>query len=207
MLLSFTGVYGKETLTVKPYKFDAGSIGDKKEEGLIYLTKDVLYNKNTGYGWLVKPDYNFIQKRLSKYRNDFTIDGVTGKELSFKADLPAGSWWITMWFDAGFEDSTTLKIKLNGNEQKLNWQVFTPPDEPRTQIQKTYRIFSGSFNAVNNSLQIDMESLLDSVRLLGFTLIPKPEKLSDKDKELYDELVAAGKYNSDKDLKKLEKKS
>lgn len=189
----------------KVYSFDAGGIESIAAEGSVILNEKQIYGPESGYGWTVKPAYAFQREKFKRSRNVFTIDGVTGKEISFKADLPPGKWHLTIWIEAGFEDSSTTEIIVNNKNQKLNWQIFSPSSEPRTEIQKIYRVFKGDIH-IDNSLELKAASRGDSIRLLGFTLIPKAENLNDEQQSILDEIRNTGKYSSGKNLGEIQQK-
>lgn len=197
-------VPAKYILNTKPYKFDPGKY--QKGNDIILLSKEKMYTAESGFGWVKQPDREFERKKLSRSRDEFIIDGVTGKQISFRADIPEGKWFIMIWIEAGFEDSSTITINLNDQLQEIKWQAFSPPDEPRISIQNIFRVYSGSFDIKQQPFEMSIKSELDSVRLLGFTLIPGKEKLSDQEQTLLSELKNAGKYKSDGDIKNIQNK-
>jgi hypothetical protein len=194
ILILFTDlVQSQITSGRKPYKFDMGLLSD---EGSIQISRNNLYQNNIGYGWIKAPDYEFFRENLVRYRDNFTIDGVTAQKLSFQADIPSGLWAITLWIESGFEDSSTTFIEIGNIPQDLNWQTFNPPAEPRRTITKLYRIYTGKFEITGEPFSLYIESILDSVRLLGFTLIPLHENPPGETDPLFAGLQKAGKYNS-----------
>jgi hypothetical protein len=201
ILASFllSSVFAEGTNKKKPYIYDAGPAGEKSFHKGIKIPSGKMYTKENKAGWVKPPVYDFVRDDFSKSRNAFTIDGTAGKSFSFRTGIPSGTWYFTAWIESGFEDSSTTIISINNIIQDLKWQIFSPPSEPRTSIQKLYRVYSGK-TEINDGCIIEFSSPGDSVRLLGFTLIPADEELNAEEESILKEIKEAGKYTSEKGL-------
>ncbi|MDZ7318552.1 MAG: hypothetical protein ONB11_05320 [candidate division KSB1 bacterium] len=178
------------------FRFDAGAENSAVQKRTILLTPDMIYEPRNGFGWLARPDRAFVRSGLERSRSEFTIDGVVGQEISFRADLTEGNWWLTLWLEAGVEDSSTVSIAINGEKRNLHWQAFAPPAEGRTEIQYIYRLFHGHVAVHEDGLQFLMTCQRDSVRLLGFTLMPDPLPNKPIHHQLIGRFKQAGRYGA-----------
>ena len=79
-------------LTKAPWLFDAGPRGSAIASRTILLTPEDSYTPALGYGWLEPPQVAVTRESWSRSRTSFTIDGVGGRQILFRADIPAGSW-------------------------------------------------------------------------------------------------------------------
>lgn len=190
----------------KPYFFDAGAPQIELLDNGVPLTAGWQYSNENGYGWLSNnKGKSFFHEGWEPSRDAFLIDGIAGDELNFKADIPEGEWWITVWFEAGLEDSSTANILANGKNITPPLQTFTPNSEERESIQKIYRVIQQKVKVEDQGLQLDFVGKEDVFRLLGFSVIPDSEPTG-KAAEIYEEMKAAGDFNSEEELEPLIKK-
>jgi hypothetical protein len=164
-----------------PLKFDAGNRESQLMEHYVKISPNDTYNTDKGYGWTIPPKYSFHQKELATttMRDDLTIDGVTGKELEFKIDIPAGEWWFTFWMEAGNDYANTLKLFLNDKEKKIDWSLLMPGEAGPDKPMRIYRVFHTKVTFEEDGFKYRLVGGKDSVRICGFTFIPnaKPETL------------------------------
>jgi hypothetical protein len=194
-------------LDARPYFFDAGAKGSVVARNALLLTVEDRYDPRRGYGWESNPSSSFERPRLRRSRNDLTIDGVTAMELTFRADIPPGPWWMTVWVEAGTEDSSTLQCFLNGEELKLEFQAFKPPAEPRTEIQHIYRVLNTPLHVREAGVRLQLKGNQDSVRLMGIALIPWKEASTDPHRTFLQELREAGTVHAKIPLRPLREKA
>jgi hypothetical protein len=206
LLILFNHAHGEENPDKKIFRFDAGSVNSPLFENSTKLTRENLYNESLGFGWIIPPEYEFEREILKNARSPFLIDGVTGKNISFKLKAAEGDWHFTVWIESGTEDSSTTVIKINGIEQEKNWQIFNPPAEPRTSIQKAYRIFNREINLADNEFNLSIESAEDSIRLLGFSLIPAVKNPDEKSQKIFEEIKSARTIQSGINLGQIKNK-
>lgn len=162
------------------------------------LTPTTLYTPNNGFGWTADPERAFFNEQFSRSRDAFIIDGVEAQNLEFRSDIPSGEWLVTLYLDAGYEDSSTVKLKVNESSIDLRWHPFQPSAEPRKKLQPSYRVYQGLFK-VTNSLSFTVIGGVHKARLLGFSLIPKTTA-SNEQEALLSELKALGKYPGNQTL-------
>lgn len=184
-------VYARQgTLDRKPYRFDAG--GHAATINTFPLQPADMYDATRGYGWIKAPKSALERWNLKRFRSSFEQTTVIAKELSFRADIPAGTWWLTCWIDAGWEDSSSLALSLNGKSVAYRWQPFARPAELRSEIQRIYRVLQASIIVHSQGLEFGLEGVKDSVRLLGFSLIPEPGIEKPAHDRILSELAAKG---------------
>ena len=180
----------------QPYYFDTGSPTSEHAEGTIRLTPSMAYDTTRGFGWTEPPTTSFSRPDLARSRDAFTLDGVTGQRLAFRADVPPGTWWMTLWMEAGIEDSSTAALMLNDVAQTPAWYAFPPPAEPRTVLQRIYRLTHRRVEVGADGVRIEWTGGADSVRVLGFSLMPDPQPASPRHRALLERLRAAGRYDA-----------
>lgn len=204
MLLACSSMAQPITFDTAPYIFDVEPKESISGENTYSLTPGFKYNDENGYGWLSNNGDSFYHKEVERSRNEILIDGVSGQELNFKADLPYGKWWIAIWFEAGLEDSSTIQIKANGSNITPELQAFTPGSEPRESIQKIYRVVQKKVSIGEDGLRLELIGKEDKVRLLKLSFIPDFEVGNHPFlKDIHSKIQQAGKYNSDADLPQL----
>lgn len=184
----------------QPYFFDAGAAQSELSDNGVPLTASWQYSKENGYGWLSNnKGESFFHEGWEPSRDAFLIDGIAGDELNFKADISKGEWWVTVWFEAGLEDSSTANIIANGKNITPWLQTFTPNSEERESIQKIYRVIQQKVTVEDQGLQLDFVGNEDVFRLLGFSVIPDSEPKG-KAAEIYEEMKSAGGFDSEEKL-------
>ncbi|MFK7845406.1 MAG: hypothetical protein AB8G77_08900 [Rhodothermales bacterium] len=160
--------------TYQVYRFDAGDA--TSTPGTIQLTPADTYSEGTGYGWITAPEATFSRESLSRFRAAPLQDGVAGERIAFRADIPEGQWWMSLWMEAGLEDTNTARLSVNESPVPLGWNSFDAPAEPRAKIQKPYRVLHTSVDVKSDGLHFELIGQADSVRVLGFNLYPEPKK-------------------------------
>lgn len=180
----------------RPYRFDAGGPESSVAEGAVLLTPADRYEAARGYGWTEAPERAFVRPGLRRSRDAFTLDGVAGMQVAFRADVPDGTWWVTLLVEAGLEDASTMAITLGGEPFAPAWQRFNPPAERRTQIQKIYRLLHRPVEVADGALRFELTGGADTVRVLGFSLLPEPAAATAAQRALLDRLATAGRYGS-----------
>ncbi len=180
-----------------PYFFDAGGHGSEVPDGYYPLTPDTKYSEQNGYGWVGDGLKPFTRQEWKKSRDAFLIDGVSAKRVGFRADIPPGKWWLVLWFGAGMEDSSTTRLLVNGKNTTPALQAFTPDEEPRKVIQKTYRVIQQQVVIADSGLTFSLLGEQDSVRLMGFALIPDPGVPQNGElSSVLKKIKEAGRYDS-----------
>ncbi len=184
----------------KPYFFDVGGSNTPLGFDSKPITPEFKYSQSNGYGWLSEDLEGFYHEDWEASRNAMIIDGLKADEIAFKADLNEEDWWLTLWIDGGLEDSSTVSLSINGIEQELELQAFSPHAENgvlRESPQKMYRIIQRRVETEQGSLTFKLKGGRDVARLLAFSLIPdKIAPQNDEQKEamaLFEEKAA---YNS-----------
>lgn len=185
----------------QPYFFDAGGSKSELAEGSLPVISGFEYTNEYGYGFTSGGGEPFYHEGTERSRDAFLIDGIIGKDFEFKADLPEGDWWLTLWFELGMEDSVTTRFYVQGENIKPGFQPFSEGAEGRTQIDKTYRYFQHKLNVGSQGLTFRIQGIEDDVRLLGFSMLPNPKvPASGKALNIYKEIEEAGRFNSTTDL-------
>jgi len=188
----------------KPYFFDVGDKKSKLAKDANLITPDFLYNKENGYGWLIENLTSFHHNEWERSRDAFLIDGASSQKVEFRADLPAGEWWVAIWYEAGLEDSSTVQIYANGANITPELQAFTPGAEPRQDIQKMYRVVQQKVEVQENGLTLKISGKEDIVRLLGFSFIPEFEiEENPKLRQIHNKIQKAGNFDRNEELSPL----
>lgn len=205
MLVGCTGNHPQPIqFQLNPYFFDAGAPDTELAEGKLPITPNLTYTPEFGYGLTTSTAEPFYHPATEKGRTAFLVDGIKAPEIGFKADLPSGEWWLTIWMEFGMEDSLTTRFYLQGKQTELHLQSFSPEAEPRTQIEKTYRVFSKKVYVGADGLEFKLQGNNDEVRLLGFSLIPNPGVPTDLEAmAVYNVIKEAGRFDSQTDLTEL----
>lgn len=187
--------------TKKPYFFDAGDKSSNFADNHFLISPDVIYQEENGYGWLTENLNPFSRDEWMKSRDDFLIDGISDERIEFRADLPEGEWWITIWFEAGMEDSSSVNIFANGENITPELQAFNPGAEPRNRIQKIYRVIQQKVVLDDIGLTLSFVGEKDIVRLLGFAFIPVSESDSKSEAAgFFKKIKIAGEFDSKEKL-------
>lgn len=186
-------VLGAE-LTSQPLRFDVGPAGSEIAVRMTELTPEDSYLPERGFGWLAAPTRTLHEDGWSRSRDALTIDGVAGKELVFRIDLPAGTWGLTAWFNAGMEDSSTMIITVNEHSVIPVWQAFNPPAEGRNNPLVNFRVHHHLLTLDEAGLELAFRSKSDEVQLLGLSLIPYEKPVSTSQLTFLEELKQRGTY-------------
>lgn len=187
------------------YFFDAGAINSKLAKGKYRITPDLVYSEELGYGWTSKNLKEFYHEATEESRGDFLVDGVIGNEIGFKADLPSGDWWLSIWFEGGVKDSVSTIITIQGEKQNFDLQAFQPHTEAREKIQKMYRVVQKKVEVGDNGLILNVSGQDDDVRLLGIGLVPLEKPQNQKQEELFSLIKQTGSLNSDQNIESVRK--
>ena len=137
------------------------------------LNPDSLYTPQLGFGWTERPATAFARGDLSRSRDALNIDGVTGKQLAFQADVASGDWFVTLWLEVAEAKDQWPRVVVQGQPQRLPWQQFRPPAEPRQAPHDVYRIFQCLTTVSGQGLTLELIGADDAVRLLGVSLIQR----------------------------------
>jgi len=180
----------------QPYYFDFGPEDSEVSDQAVLVTDQMIYSTKEGFGWLEKPERAFDNQYFERSRDAFNIDGVEGKKLEFQVDVPEGEWWITLYADAGYEDTSTVNLTINDQSIDLGWHAFQPSAEPRKEIQTSYRVFQGLFST-KEFIRVSFEGGDYKARLLGLTLIPKSSPKNSTQNQILADLNRTGKYPGD----------
>lgn len=184
----------------QPYFFDAGAINSNLAEGKYLVTPDLVYSEELGYGWTSVNLKEFYHEATEESRGDFLVDGVIGSEVGFKADIPSGDWWLTIWFEGGIEDSVASTITIQREIQNFDLQAFQPHTEAREDIQKMYRLVQKKVRVGDDGLALNITGNKDQVRLLGIGLVPAQEAQNQKQEELLSLIKRTGLLTSDQNI-------
>lgn len=184
----------------QPYFFDAGAANSNLAEGKYLITPDLVYSEELGYGWTTENLKEFYHEATEESRGAFLVDGVIGSEVGFKADIPSGDWWLTIWFEGGIEDSVASTITIQGEIQNFDLQAFQPHTEAREEIQKMYRLVQKKVRVGDDGLALNIIGNNDQVRLLGIGLVPTQKPQNQKQEELLSLIKQTGLLNSDQNI-------
>lgn len=190
----------------QPYFFDAGAVNSELAKGKYLITPDLIYSEKVGYGWTTKNLREFYHEATEESRGDFLVDGVIGSEIGFRADIPAGDWWLSIWFEGGIEDSVASTITIQGETQIFDLQAFHPHTEAREKIQKMYRIVQKKIQVKSNGLTLNIAGSDDEVRLLGVGLVPVQDPQNQKQEELFSLIKQTGSLNSTQNIESVRKR-
>ena len=108
-----------------------------------------------------------------------------------------------LWMESGIEDSSTALLVVNEKPVSLGWHSFARSAEPVTRLKKTYRFFQQAFDVTEQSFSFQMTGVQDSLRILGFALIPDKKPQTEIENRLYEKISQAGRYKSDLSLSSL----
>ncbi|MEX2363697.1 MAG: hypothetical protein WD597_08740, partial [Balneolaceae bacterium] len=184
-----------------PYFFDIGANNSEVGEEAYLLTPDFQYSEENAYGWLSSKAKTFEHTEWERSRDAFLIDGASNEKWEFKADIPEGEWWLALWYEAGFEDSSTIQIMVNGENTTPELQAFTEGAEARVDIQKMYRVVQQKVEVTDSGITFSLTGDKDIVRLNGFALIPDPGSAEEEELlQLSNKIKEAGTFNSQQEL-------
>ena len=189
----------------KVYFFDIGTKETDKTEFSISLPGDQLYSLNNKSGW-DKEYKNQFQRDLlyiRSVRNSLTYDGITDKEIKFKIDLPKGNYLLTYWIEVGYDKDGTSKIFVNGTDKKIVQHKLKEDEEGQIRFISQYRVINTEFQSTDSVNELFWKGEADSIRLLGFSIIPKEIKEIENQRPISEKISLAGVYNSNIDLNDL----
>ncbi|MEZ4700915.1 MAG: hypothetical protein R2834_11335 [Rhodothermales bacterium] len=173
------------------HRFDFGPEASEIEPGHTLVTPASVFDAGRGFGWSTPPAAAFARPDLYLSRSVATQDGVSGNDLAFDVRAAAGDWWVTLWMEAGLEDSSTVRIAINDEERPAGWLAVHPQAEPRSEIQAIYRVFHDRVTLDTDRFRLRLTAGQDSVRLLALTLVPVQASTTP---ELAARLAEAGRY-------------
>jgi len=198
---------GPGSLAGDVFRFDAGPADSPLEPWAERLDRTSSYTPGLGFGWTRGPRSDFHRRELARSRTARTIDGVVGRRLSFRANLAAGTWLLTLWVEAGREDDSTLKIITQGQPRSTGWHAFRPPAEPRRSCQKIYRVYQETTTVGSEGFSCDLIGQQDEVRLLGFSLIRQDPPTEPDHRHFLRRLALADRYDCNAPLEDLMKRA
>lgn len=202
-LLSSYGYAAPLTDQGTVFFFDAGPQDSAVDSGSIAISLNENFSSETGFGWTQVPGGDFTRTRLSRSRNALTIDGVSGINLGFRANVSPGKWHIAVWLEANRPGDSLGVIRLQGDVQKLGWQKFSPSAEPNSTRPKTYRVHRAVVIADSAGVTVELGGAGQEVRLLGISLVRAADERRTDTDEFHRMLALAGSYDSLVPLSKL----
>lgn len=197
----------EKILEREPVIFDFGSINTAKYLNSIPVDEKLKFNSGTGYGWNILPENSFERNSLrsTTLRNDLTIDGVAGKEIEYKVNIPGGRWWFTFWMEAGNDYTNSATLKINGEERKIDWFRIKAGEEGESQKMNLYRVYHTITDITDRGFTFNLQGGKESIRILGFSLIPYKTPSTDLHFKIERIVKEAGKYKSRVSLTDLHK--
>ncbi len=183
---------GNETVL----RFDAEPTESQTDQGSIALDIDSDYAATTKFGWTHRPAGAFRRPELVRSRDATTIDGVYGREITFRADVKQGEWVVIVKLEAEYTAAKTLRLLLQGQQQQLLWQSFGTPAEPARSQPRLYRIYQNSIQVANDGLVLQLIGVEQDVRLLGISLFRLPGQTGPAVQSLHNRLAAVGGYQN-----------
>ncbi len=185
------------------FRFDVGPRDSLVEEGSVALYPQSVYTSESGFGWTQAPTQGFQRLELERSRNAMSIDGVAGKRLSLRADVGPGDWTVRVWLESVRTDTTPIQVHIQGHKQKLGWQKFTSPAEPKRSPPKTYRTFQAATHVGSDGFSLELKGAEQEVRLLGISLIRQVPERNPSHRKFLAQLASAGSYRCDDSLAEL----
>lgn len=177
-----------------PRTFDAGP---EAAPGMLPLSSTDRYTPQRGYGWEGDLGRPFVRNDVATFRPLALQDGVAAPHLRFRSDVPDGDYRVTLWIEAGLEDSTTAVVTLNGGARPFPNQAFVPPAEPRTAIQKLYRVLHATVPVTDGHIRLEVDGgEADTVRVLQIALAPIPVRRTTQQRAWRQAVGDAGRFES-----------
>ncbi len=177
-------------------RFDAEPTESQTDQQSIPLYVDSNYTAGMRFGWTRRPAGTFRRAELLRSRNATTIDGVYGREVTFRADVKQGDWVVIVKLEAEYTAAKTLRLFLQGQQQELHWQSFGTSAEPPKSRQRLYRIYQNSVQVAADGLVLHLIGVEQDVRLLGISLFRLTEQTSPSFQSLHSRLAAVGDYQN-----------
>ncbi|MDP3443849.1 MAG: hypothetical protein Q8T08_13400, partial [Ignavibacteria bacterium] len=191
----------------KPLTFDFGKNISAQYLNSVVVDEKYKYNTDSGYGWNIAPINSFerIKFNGTTLRNNLTIDGVIGKEIEFSANIQEGKWWFTFWMEAGNDYNNSASLKVNNDEKKINWFRVKAGEGGESEYLNIYRVYHTLVEVGANGITFNLKGGKDSVRVLGLSLIPYKQPVSELHQKIFGLVSEAGKYKSKINLGDLQK--
>jgi hypothetical protein len=183
--------------------FDAGPNGSALERQAIDLTLDSAYTPAVGFGWTERPQRAFDRCELIRSRSALTIDGVAAERLAFRADVDPGTWYLTIWLEAGPTKNLWPRVSVQGEPHALHWQSFQSFAEPSDSIEKVYRVFHCATSVNSTGLSLELIGNGTQVNVLGISLIRCLANTKPEHRSFIDQLTAASDYQKRESFTKL----
>jgi len=199
LLLLGGSAYSQEnTLKSIPYFFDTGSEQSITADAAIKITEASMYADNNSYGLIGNNYSSFVNENFKQeiVRDKFTYDGISGKEIEFRIDIPRGEWYFTFWVETRFESIPTTELFINGKKHDIVWHELKPGAEASHTIIENYRVVHTKVIVEDEGLTFRLAGKSDLIQLLGFSFCPEPEIKTDLHKKFYRVIKEAGKYKS-----------
>jgi hypothetical protein len=182
--------------------FDPGPVGSAVASRAVELNPESDYSAELGYGWTQRPQQVLERRDLQRSRTPLTIDGVSGKQFEFQADIASGEWHVILWLETGERVRDWPRIIVQGRQQTLAWQPLRPSAEPRRAPPKQFRVFHSTTAVSSAGVRIKLVAQ-DSVRLLGISLIRQTGPTSSEHHAFLREVEAASDYRNGRPLSDL----
>ncbi|MBX3007143.1 MAG: hypothetical protein KF816_03845 [Melioribacteraceae bacterium] len=208
LLFVFSDLYTQvNRLERAPITFDFGKTGSAQYLNSVVVDENFKYEKSLGFGWSILPLNSFerIKFNGTTLRNNLTNDGVTGKEIEFKVNIPSGKWWFTYWMEAGNDYTNSSLLKINDKNHEINWFRIKAGEGGESEHLNLYRVYNSLIEVDNAGLVVNIKGGKDSVRILGLSLIPYEVPVSDLHQKISRIVKQAGRYKSKVSLADLHK--
>jgi hypothetical protein len=179
---------------------------DYRNENVIDFGSGTSY-KSELFNVEIKTDSYSVseQYQLNKIRSEYLLKGVASPILEFDTEVENGNYKVILYFEAGLTDSIYLKYFLNNEEQKIEWQSFGPPAEPRNEIQQVYRSIPSDVNVSDRIIRVKLVGVKDSVRALAMMLFRNNDNNLEPTDKLVSNLNEIGRYDSPNDPGEIDK--
>ncbi len=182
-------------LTRGSWLFDAGGDDSELADGAVRLGVAPAYDPQRGFGWVEPPQESFVRQEWARSRDSLAIDGVAGRELEFRADVPPGRWWLTVWLEAAPQAGRWPAVSVNGEPLELGWQPFRPNSEPFVGRHRLYRVIHQPVECPAEGLSLRLAGEAP-VRLLGLSLLRDKPLGGEADEEIAQALANVGRFDS-----------
>ena len=95
-------------------RFDMGGVGSILKTGYTRVTKDNVYDKQRGYGWVKAPDEEATVK-TDPTADELTRDGVVAtRQMDFRADIPSGSYFGEVTLGGTNQRDAEVRVYVDG---------------------------------------------------------------------------------------------
>jgi len=201
LLLGYINITAQE----KTYFFDIGSESSTLFNFSKTLTGNDIYSAKSNYGWVTEYKSQFKRDFLlsRSVRDELTYDGIADKEIKFKIDLPIGKYNLIYWMEVAYDKDGTSQLFINNNNKNIIQHKLKEDEEGQLRPISQYRVINTDFNSIGKSNELFWKGGIDSVRLLGFAIIPKGLKEMETSRPISPKIKLAGEYNSNIELNDL----